>query len=51
MYPPPPTNQNMCYRPSLFNVESLNNEVQSPIGLENIQLIEGEENQVKNRTV
>ncbi|KAG5023707.1 hypothetical protein JHK82_019608 [Glycine max] len=44
MYPLPPTNPNMCCRPSLFNVEPPNNEVESPTGLENIQLDEGEEN-------
>jgi len=49
MYPLPPTNPNMCCRPSLFNVEPPNNEVESPTGLENIQLDEGEENSSKEK--
>lgn len=39
----------MCYRPSLPNVEPTNNEVESSIGLENIQIDEGKENPTQEK--
>ncbi|KAH1229498.1 hypothetical protein GmHk_10G029224 [Glycine max] len=46
---PPPTTPNTCYRPSLSNIESPSNKVESPIGLDNIQLVEGEQNSSGNK--
>ena len=37
-------NPNTCYRPSLSNIEPPSNEVESPTGLDSIQLDEGEQN-------
>jgi len=42
--PSTPTNSNTCYRPSLSNIVSLSNEIESPIGVDNIQLDEGDQN-------
>ena len=41
---PPPTAETTCYRPSLSNIEPPSNEVESPTGLDSIQLDEGEQN-------
>ena len=42
--PSPSTNPNTCYRPSLSNIEPPSNEVETPIGVDNIQLDEGDQN-------
>ena len=34
----------MCYKPSLSNIASPSNEIESPIGVDNIQLDEGDQN-------
>ena len=42
--PSTPTNSNMCYKLSLSNIVSHSNGIESPIGIENIQLDEGDQN-------
>ena len=39
-----PHNPNTCYRPSLSNIESPSNEIESPIGVDSIQLDERDQN-------
>jgi len=48
--PSPSTNPNTCYRPSLSNIEPPSNEVESPIGVDNIQLDEGDQNSSGKKT-
>ena len=50
--PPPHTHTHtICYRPSLSNIEPPSNEVESPIGLDNIQLDEGQQNSTRKKLV
>ena len=39
-----PPNSNTCYRPSLSNIEPPRDEIESPIGVDNIQLDEEDQN-------
>jgi len=50
--PSTPTNTNTCYRPSLSNIALSSNEIESPIGVDSIQLDEGDQNSCgkKSRT-
>ncbi|KAG5020838.1 hypothetical protein JHK87_016693 [Glycine soja] len=50
--PSTPTNSNTCYRPSLSNIALSSNEIESPIGVDSIQLDEGDQNSCgkKSRT-
>ncbi|KRH62535.1 hypothetical protein GLYMA_04G114000v4 [Glycine max] len=45
--PSTPTNSNTCYRPSLSNIVLPSNEIESPIGVDGIQLDEGDENSIQ----
>ena len=45
------TISNTCYRPSLSNIVPLTNEIESPIGVDNIQLDEGDQNSGAKKVV
>ena len=49
--PSTPTNSNTCYRPSLSNIVLPSNEIESPIGVDGIQLDEGDENSSGKKVV
>ena len=50
--PSTPTNSNTCYKHFLSNITLPNNEIESPIRVDNIQLNEGDQNsgEKKSRT-